>query len=98
MSPTTGSREIPIMSELLHEVNASSEPGTPASVCIYIYIECWDHIFPVYVTAYIAYVTRWGDMYGAGVIYIAYMSLQKGFYIARKYNECSKWSEYVEKR
>ena len=26
------------------------------------------------VTAYILYVTRWSDMYGAGVTYIAYVT------------------------
>ena len=30
----------------------------------------------MYFSAYIAYVTHWRDIYGAGVTYIAYMSLQ----------------------
>ena len=31
----------------------------------------------MYITAYIAYVTRWSDIYGAGVTYITYLSFQR---------------------
>ena len=46
---------------------------------IYIYIYNVRAIYyPNLATAYIVYVTHWGDIYGDGVTYIEYMSLQQG--------------------
>ena len=54
------------------------------------YIHTYVCVF-VIVTAYIGYVTYWLDIFGAGVTYIAYMSLQSGshrIYVYKKYSKC----------
>ena len=63
-------------------------------IYVYIYIKWSSYILPIHVTAYIAYiyVTHWSYIYGAGVTFIAFISLQLGS-LSKRIWKCSKWSD-----